>query len=886
MYDRLVVERGFTPEYSNASDLLEHARQLWVGDKLIRQRRLANRSNPTPRTAVARPPPATVTRTSSVTTRKPIPTPSSGHRDHPVPARPPTGPSAKQCYGCGVVGHIASDPECPRNKDQPGFRDKPRMAVQRVIESYDDDGEIDHDAAEGGDDGAHEHWGGSQYESEDEEGPDPNEAPDLDQLVEALDDHQDTEPRVAAMRPQYYSMRLVIDGDYDDEYDAHASPPVTPPPVDTSIPAGTSVTPPRTAPLTNASAGASPTRVRALPHRSLATDMYILATDRIREGLPEWTPAEETRERKRLKLLYNYPPPLDADSIDLMEDYNVACVKTGVSRPNGDDYQAVLSVRAEEQARHEWEESLSHPVQQTIVHSPYVNDLPAIDGDTSGNRFDEYLRRAEEYQQEIVQQLTLRTFIRVTLEATIARPRSSYSLAARALPIAIRRNEATTADMSHQVRNLEQRITALISARDAWNSTLSEAAIARGEFSSPSIPVVYIDSDSDEDTPSLPPSYPGSPHSSEELWGPSGLDETGAPLHRIPVPTTPDDQEDTSSLNDGDEVSIRSSSMVAPDNVGPTPSPDDVCVLRSLVSPWPGVFELYSSYLDCNGHYYVSEGSVPDFEFPNLEFERRHRELLTAAVRRRDESLGRTTTTLTHVMTWEDSPRSELTPSIPPPTDESDIHSEFDELSLDGQSISSSELSDVQILAQTLEHKAGIRPPANSHRAEPRSVGLMDQPIRSRKELACLTAIHKINGQLAYVLYDSGSTTNSITPEFANATRAPRITLTEQVTLQLGCVGSRSKINYGTRVPVEIGGIKGHVYFDQVHIDRYDGIIGTPLLNRHNIILDFQRRVIRFPNGQEVQALTVLEEAALIAERGAEHRPRSYTPPTAAPTSN
>ncbi|KAJ7440665.1 hypothetical protein B0H11DRAFT_1750585 [Mycena galericulata] len=158
----------------------------------------------------------------------------------------------------------------------------------------------------------------------------------------------------------------------------------------------------------------------------------------------------------------------------------------------------------------------------------------------------------------------------------------------------------------------------------------------------------------------------------------------------------------------------------------------------------------------------------------------------------------------------------------------------------------------------------------------------MDQPIRSRKDLACLTALQMINGQLAYVLYDSGSTTNSLTPEFAHATRAPRIVLKDQVTLQLGCVGSKSKINYGTRVPVEFGGLKGYVYFDQVNIDRYDGILGTPLLNQHGIILDFRHRMIRFPHGVNVKALTVLEEAALIAERGSPHRPRPFTSSTTA----
>ncbi|KAJ7018050.1 hypothetical protein C8F04DRAFT_875500, partial [Mycena alexandri] len=125
-----------------------------------------------------------------------------------------------------------------------------------------------------------------------------------------------------------------------------------------------------------------------------------------------------------------------------------------------------------------------------------------------------------------------------------------------------------------------------------------------------------------------------------------------------------------------------------------------------------------------------------------------------------------------------------------------------------------------------------------------------------------ITALLTINGTSAYTLIDSGSTTNSISPEYANATKAPRIKLAEQVTLQLGCVGSRSRINYGTRVPVDFGGIRGHVYFDQVNLDRYDCIIGTPFLNRHGVVVDFGKRQLRFPNGKVVDALPLPEESA------------------------
>lgn len=76
-----------------------------------------------------------------------------------------------------------------------------------------------------------------------------------------------------------------------------------------------------------------------------------------------------------------------------------------------------------------------------------------------------------------------------------------------------------------------------------------------------------------------------------------------------------------------------------------------------------------------------------------------------------------------------------------------------------------------------------------------------------------------INGIRAYTLFNSGSTTNSITPEFAHVWKALKIMLSEQVTLQLGCVGSRLKICYGMLVPISIGKINKTAYFDMVNLD-------------------------------------------------------------------
>jgi len=93
------------------------------------------------------------------------------------------------------------------------------------------------------------------------------------------------------------------------------------------------------------------------------------------------------------------------------------------------------------------------------------------------------------------------------------------------------------------------------------------------------------------------------------------------------------------------------------------------------------------------------------------------------------------------------------------------------------------------------------------------------QPRRSPHLQATLAAEIEINGVKALVLFDSGSTTDSITPEFAFVTKAKQIKLEEQVILQLGCVGSRSKISYGTMIPVNLCGITDDVYFNLVNID-------------------------------------------------------------------
>jgi hypothetical protein len=109
------------------------------------------------------------------------------------------------------------------------------------------------------------------------------------------------------------------------------------------------------------------------------------------------------------------------------------------------------------------------------------------------------------------------------------------------------------------------------------------------------------------------------------------------------------------------------------------------------------------------------------------------------------------------------------------------------------------------------------------------------QPQRDNRLQRCIEVTVPINGLPARVLLDGGSNTNMLSPEFATVAKVTAVELQEQMTLQLAVTGSRSKINYGTWVPVEFGPIKADTYFDIANIDGYDAILGTPFLWEHAV---------------------------------------------------
>ncbi|KAH7904777.1 hypothetical protein BJ138DRAFT_1106536 [Hygrophoropsis aurantiaca] len=59
-------------------------------------------------------------------------------------------------------------------------------------------------------------------------------------------------------------------------------------------------------------------------------------------------------------------------------------------------------------------------------------------------------------------------------------------------------------------------------------------------------------------------------------------------------------------------------------------------------------------------------------------------------------------------------------------------------------------------------------------------------------------------------------------PQVTKVVKLPVFQLENPVTLQLGCVGSQSKIFYGCNVKAEYGPLKVDHYFDVTNIDRYE----------------------------------------------------------------
>src|ERR1700722_20181151 len=117
-----------------------------------------------------------------------------------------------------------------------------------------------------------------------------------------------------------------------------------------------------------------------------------------------------------------------------------------------------------------------------------------------------------------------------------------------------------------------------------------------------------------------------------------------------------------------------------------------------------------------------------------------------------------------------------------------------------------------------------------------RLIGTITCPKCVNGEDICLAAYISINGIRAYTLFDSGSTTDAVSPDLAQVAKLPLLALDKPVTLQLGCSSNRSKVNVATTVMIEL--VHALTFLDIANLDKYDCILGTPFMTKHKIILD------------------------------------------------
>jgi hypothetical protein len=135
-----------------------------------------------------------------------------------------------------------------------------------------------------------------------------------------------------------------------------------------------------------------------------------------------------------------------------------------------------------------------------------------------------------------------------------------------------------------------------------------------------------------------------------------------------------------------------------------------------------------------------------------------------------------------------------------------------------------------------------------------------------------VVVVVEVNGHPACALIDTGSLADFMSATLAEQLDVPRIELAKLLTVQLAVQGSRSKVNYRTKVLLHYQEISSERYFDIINLQNYDLILGTPFLFQHQVLVGLNESQViigsRDPlplKGSQVQVLElraaeVLEE--------------------------
>ncbi|KAJ6552962.1 hypothetical protein B0H19DRAFT_1072453 [Mycena capillaripes] len=724
-----------------------------------------------------------------------------------------------------------------------------------------------------------------QYDGE----PNPNESPDLATLLEESEEQEAQGVRVGALRTNYYSMWIPepfepIESDESPEIETPAHPILVP-------------------------QVASPG-----PHT-------------------EWTAErEDTQAHERAAI------NTSGGHAELLAAFESRVGDASLSLAQSLNLESIATIGAEEHARATWRSLIPIRPMLRIGLTPELLCTTAADLELQDSlTYDLELTRR--YQQDLEDILASRLTTREEIERMTALPTGTDSHVGGNLAIAAALNQRLAQDLDWHIDHVDGRLqlmrafhrliqaelTRQMLEREAYalqmssGASSSPASRAAENFSlavsvdnlapAASGPALAVPTPSTPPPPvgsTPPPSYPETPESagdsvgSEELWSvQEDLDDvvslTGFLPGNAPIPIESDSEALYPSRTTPASPLLGTAwtraacwcpirTYITTPLHGSSPSLDDgvdcdpvgleaLCMISRAVYRMGNVgAEHIITYLRADGSVFIVNAPLPDNHLSD-EFRAHHEGAMEATIAACAEELCVPRDVVRRVMTMDARNNFSLgeevlrhqhgflngEPCLLPGTNYHDCVASL------GPKYDAEDAYPgfrIQVLTCQLDPTPAVEHISNIRRPE-KLVGLFDQPKRSRPKML------SIGSSTAYMLFDSGSNTDSLMPEYAHFIGSPRIKLDEQVVLQLGCVGSRSKISYGMRVAIDL----------EVNLDRYNGIIGIPFMNRHGIILDFARRQIWFPNGKSVQALTTLEEASVLTQ----HRETPCPAPIAAP---
>ncbi|KAF8133129.1 hypothetical protein K438DRAFT_1998232 [Mycena galopus ATCC 62051] len=649
-----LISRGMRPEYTELNMLKTNVR-VWIESRSM-MRGEAARTAPriVQRTGTPRgvPPKAGTARVvswapSHATPTGPALTPLRAAAINPPrsttsmsgTARLPVPNAAKTCFSCGLVGHIASDPKCPRFSDSASRAPRPALRAGRVESSYSVDGDGERDVDPSADEGPTEDeldgtWGSDQYDTEelvdrynypaeynDDQGvevDDPNEAPDLDTLI---NDGKALEIRVGVMRPvwRYFSMR-----------------------VQTTDP--------------------EPNRVAAVAHgsRQLTMDTDVTIFGVREDGHELWTADSKHQATSERGVGWDTGLVSHDQLVTAFYEQHGSGAPTEAGAL---DLSAVDATGAEEIARDVWLGVLQMQPLMVVGFSPEYLRLAVVNVGSELLRFDRLFGDIRQTIEDLRTLLRQRQLARVGLRDLRSRSEGSNSRAPQLVERALSANRSLINDINLSIHVLEHRLSRVGRTQISLEEEETCQALEREEFNS-LLNLFSPRERPDGDAPTNPPSYPGSPHDSDEYYpadeGPllsrvnrDNQETTSSPP---PTPSTPH-----SSLDNSTESSVTTeyepeTLAAAPYDRTPQAPLEEEVILHSVEVLTSRNARRVTTYVTPMGELRVAHSALPQYHHLNPGFQEEHRCTMSTAIVELAEERHRSRVYADRWVDWESAP--------------------------------------------------------------------------------------------------------------------------------------------------------------------------------------------------------------------------------------